>query len=140
MTALVFMQSTELDPADAITGDEIVEVIQNGKSVRTTAKDLGKKKTLPLAVQAGLNMNAANAQVTRIDNSTTVAKTIAITDLPAGEAMTLVFVITGAAGVLTWPAGITWDKSTQPKPGNIRTVVVVFWDGTALTGSQGATA
>lgn len=136
----IFKKSSELDPAGPITKAEIIEIIQGGLPKKTTIDDITKKDVQDVLSGTGTSMVAGERQVTVIDNSTSTAKTVTITGAPDGRAMTFVIVVNGGAGAFTWPAGVVWDKNTQPKLGTTRTLVVIFWDGTNFTGNQGATA
>ena len=124
----------------AVKSNTIVEVIQDGVSQKTTVGKLTQRDTASFNIVAGVSVDADVSQTSVVDNTTTSAKTINITNAPAGRAMTFVFVINGAAGVISWGNTIVWDKNTQPKPGTTRTIVAIFWDGVSFTGVQGATA
>lgn len=67
----------------------------------------------------------------------TSARTMSVSNVPVDRAMTLVIVFEGTGGVITWFSGITWNNDTPPELGTTRTVVVLFWDGTNWTGSEG---
>lgn len=137
-----FKKSSELDPAGTLTKAEIIEIVQDGLPKRTTIGDIVKikKDVQDVLTGTGNALAGDTRQVTVIDNSASTAKTVTITGAPAGRAMTFVIVVNGGAGAFTWPAGVVWDKNTQPKLGTTRTIVVIFWDGTNFTGNQGATA
>lgn len=123
-----------------VSSQSIVEIIQDGKSVQCTVGEFTKRDTANYNIVADVTIDASVSQTSVIDNSTSSAKTINITGAPAGRAQTFVFVINGAAGVISWANPIVWDKNTQPKPGATRTLVAIFWDGASFTGVQGATA
>lgn len=77
-----------------------------------------------------------------LDNSTTTAKTISFVSPPAGRATTVVLLIKGNAGALTWPGAsvVTWSDSMVPELGVKLTNVVLLWDGSSFVGSVGAKA
>lgn len=78
--------------------------------------------------------------VFKIDNAASSAKTVVISKTPTGRATTVVVLITGNVGAVTWPAGITWGDNTAPELGPVLTNVILFWDGTRFVGSVGAKA
>lgn len=69
----------------------------------------------------------------------TANKTITVTGLPAGRAMTLVIKFVGNGASLTWPGTLAWSNGTAPTLGATRTVVTLYWDGSDLTGTQALT-
>jgi hypothetical protein len=71
-----------------------------------------------------------------------VARTLTFANSPgsATKALTVVVVVRGNAGVVTWPGSITWAANTTPVLGATFTTVVLLWDGIGWTGSVGATA
>lgn len=135
-----FKSTLDLPAAEALTRTEILEIIQGGKSVQVPLHQALHRDIYDLATTTGTAMDGNGAQVTTIVNNTSAAKTVTLSNPPAGRAMTFILVIQGNAGVFTWPANVLWDKSTQPKLGATRTVVVIFWDGANFTGNQGPTA
>ena len=89
-------------------------------------------------VDATTVMNLADNQVFRIAN--TANRTLSFTNGPgANRSMTVVLIITGGAGVITWPASITWSEGASPVLGATLTTVILLWDGSKFIGSVGAT-
>ena len=70
----------------------------------------------------------------------TTAKTISFANVPTGRAISVVVVLSGNAGTLTWPNDITWDNNTAPTLGAINTVVLLLYTGSKWLGSTGAVA
>lgn len=97
---------------------------------RYTLKTGATTASLDLAVQ----------QVFTVDAS--VARTLTFANTPgtATRALTVVVVVRGNAGAVTWPAGITWSGNTTPVLAATFTTIVLLWDGIGWTGSVGATA
>jgi len=69
----------------------------------------------------------------------TADKTVTITGLPSGRAMTILVCFTGKGAQLSWPSNMAWSNGVAPALGVTRTVVTLFWDGTYLTGTQSLT-
>lgn len=82
-------------------------------------------------------LDAAVSNVFTVDGTT--SKTITISNLPAGRAMTVVVKFIGKGGSMTWPTPMAWSNGTQPALGTTRTILTFFWDGTDLTGVQAMT-
>lgn len=135
-----FKSTLDLPVASALTRTEVLEIIQGGVSKQVDLHVALHRDIYDLMTGTGPALDGNARQVTVIDNSAATQKNITIANPPANRAMTFIFVINGSAGTMNWPAGVTWDKSTQPKLGTTRTVVVIFWDGTNYTGNQGPTA
>ena len=72
------------------------------------------------------------------------AKTLTISAGPATRAMTLVLVVNGSGGTLTFTPGagagsaIKWNGGSAPLFSGVKTVLTLLWDGTEWLGSQGA--
>lgn len=121
-----------------LNGQELVEVFAGGKSNKAKVVNLRKFNSYDVAIGTSTQLSIDN-QVTTINNSTSTAKTITLpNNLPAGRAMTLVVVIRGKAGAITWDSRIKWSGSTAPTLANSVTVAVLLWDGTATHGNTGA--
>ena len=82
----------------------------------------------------------AVSNVFKLDNSVASPKTISFLNTPAGRATTIVLLVSGKAGMFTWPSGIIWGDNTPPDLGAVLTNIVFLWDGTRLIGSVGAKA
>lgn len=82
-------------------------------------------------------MDASAGNCFKVDG--TANKTMSLTGLPAGRAMTIVIRFLGKGAQLTWPANLSWSNGTAPALGTTRTVVTLFWDGEFLTGTQAMT-
>ena len=80
------------------------------------------------------------SQVFKIDNTTASAKTVTVTNAPAGRAMTIVVKIKGATGTIAYGNTVVWDGGAQPALGTTFTLITLFWDGTEFTGSAGQKA
>lgn len=134
---MVYKTIAGLDLAGAVDGDEYVEIFQDGKSVRVSVDDLRKFNSYSVGVGTSTTLSIDNT-VTTIDNTAATAKTITPpSNLPANRAMTLVVVIRGKAGAITWGPGINWSGNMAPVLADNVTVVVLLWDGTAVHGSAG---
>lgn len=82
-------------------------------------------------------MDASVSNCFKVDG--TASKTMSLTGLPAGRAMTIVIRFLGKGAQLTWPSTLAWSNETPPALGTTRTVVTLFWDGEFLTGTQSLT-
>lgn len=86
-----------------------------------------------LAIAASTaTLDASVQQVFTVDLS--VARTLNITNLPAGRAMAIVVIFSGNAGSVTWSNTINWTDATAPTYSTNRTVVTLLWDGSSLIG------
>lgn len=83
-------------------------------------------------------------QYVDVDNTTAVAKTITLAAGAANRAQTVVMVIRGALGTLTFAATgstIGWNTGSQPAFTGSKTVLTFLWTGSTATGwiaAQGA--
>lgn len=68
----------------------------------------------------------------------TANRTLTFTTPPAGRTMSLVLVVSGNAGALTFPSTVKWNKATVPTLGAVKTMLTFFWDGSDWIGSMGA--
>lgn len=72
------------------------------------------------------------------------AKTLTINAGPASRAMTIVLVVSGSGGTLTFTPGsgagtaVKWNTGTAPVFTGTKTVLTLLWDGTEWIGAQGA--
>lgn len=82
-------------------------------------------------------LDASVANVFEMDGTSN--KTLSITNLPTGRAMTVVVKFLGNGGSMTWPTPMAWSNGTPPTLGVTRTIVTFFWDGKDLTGVQAMT-
>lgn len=81
------------------------------------------------------------SNVFKIVNNTATVKTVSFANAPAGRATTVVILIEGNTGAITWPgSGITWSDNLAPELGAAITMVTLLWDGTRYIGSVGAKA
>lgn len=123
---------TELPAADALTGVEIVAVVQDGVSKQTTAQDIadlapgggggGVDSVAPSTAGGTITLNFQTS-VDRIfvgDASFATPKTIALSNDAGALRLSFVFQITNVAAVLTFPAsfkmtedGVRWNASTN---------------------------
>jgi hypothetical protein len=101
--------------------------------------------SLPLtSVSATIAINALTTQVVYLDNNVnSTAKDISLTTNPGNtRSMTVVVVIRGTAGVVTYSTGtggaIKWNGGSPPALTGYKTVVTLLWDGTEWIASQGA--
>lgn len=79
-------------------------------------------------------------QVFVIQNGDASTKTIALPAvMPASRATTLLVVVYGKVGAVTWDARINWGGGTVPVLGDTNTIVALLWDGTKVHGNIGAT-
>lgn len=68
-------------------------------------------------------------------------KTISFVNTPGSNVfLTIVIVVSGNTGALTWPSGIVWDAGIAPTLGANKTVITLVWDGTTWIGNMGAKA
>ncbi len=136
----IFKTTLDLPTAGAITDEEILEIVQNGESRKALLSLLKKFNKYNLAIETSTGvLDLSSAQVFRIDNSATTAKTISFTNAPADRAMTVVVRIIGSKGVITWPADITWNDNLPPVLGTTLTTVCLLWDGLSWSGAQSIT-
>lgn len=77
--------------------------------------------------------NLDNAQVFRLDNTTTGGKSVNLTGMPANRAMTVVLVVKGNAGALSMPAGTVYAVGITGAMSPTETIFVLFWDGLGFT-------
>ena len=67
------------------------------------------------------------------------SRTLTISNEPgSGRTATLVLIISGNTGTITWPANVTWNASTAPTLGTNTTIVTLIWKGTGWVGAVGA--
>jgi aromatic ring-cleaving dioxygenase len=103
---------------------------RNGEWIRLNTYDL-------VVSSATTVLDLSVSQVFTIDNSTN--RTITIVNPPAAtRAMTVVIVINGSTGAITWPANVFWNQGAAPTLGTTTTVVTLLWDGTRWIGTTGA--
>lgn len=137
--SVIYKTISELDPTQTNESDDCLEVFQSGKSYKIKSSDLVKRDSYSLGVGTSTQLNIDNGVFT-IDNSSASAKTILLpADLPVGRATTIVVVIRGKAGAVTWDAGINWSEGNAPKLGNTVTIGILLWDGVSVHGTPGAT-
>lgn len=125
-----------------IDGDwSLVEVLEapedSGYYVRTNGSWVKLDRYDLRVMSATGALDAAVSNVFTLDGTT--AKTITISNLPAGRAMTVVVKFIGKGGAMTWPSPMAWSNGTSPSLGNTRTILTFFWDGADLTGVQAMT-
>ena len=85
-------------------------------------------------------IDANTTQVIKVDNTTASAKTVTVSNAPAGRAMTFVIKVTGKAGTIAYGNTVTWSGGTAPVLGTTQTLVVLFWDGSSFIGGVTHTA
>ena len=120
------------------TGNDYVELFQDGKSYKIKISELTKFDSYNVAIGNTTQLDI-NHTVFTINNTTAGAKTIALpANLPAGRACTIIVVIRGKAGTVTWDANIKWAANTAPVLANTVTIGVLLWDGISVHGSAGA--
>lgn len=109
----------------------------NGYYVRSNGawKKLDRYDLRVMSATGTLDSSVSN--VFTMDGTTN--KTLTITNLPSGRAMTIVVKFLGNGGSMTWPTPMAWSNGTAPTLGVTRTIVTFFWDGTDLTGTQSMT-
>lgn len=122
----------KLPVQEAPTTDANALYMRKGSSaawVKFNRYDLAK------VVSADGSVDCAQYNGAEIDGTKT--QTIALNNLPAGRIMTIVITVVGKGGNLTWPAALKWSNAEAPTLGTTYTNVVVYWDGSRLTGSVG---
>lgn len=100
-----------------------------GSWVKFNRYDLAKVVSADGTIDCSL-YNAAEIDGTK-------SLTINLTNLPANRVMTIPLTVVGKGGNLAWPAALKWSNSEAPTLGTSYTNVVLYWDGTRLTGSVG---
>ena len=111
---------SELTAAAALTGDEIVPLVQTGATVRTTVSDLlGSGAYAPASGQYAVNTVAASgatetlpATVPAHDVTMDVDCTFTF-DAPTSDGHTFILKLSGAF-TPTFPASVVWDGGTAP--------------------------
>lgn len=103
-------------------------VFKNGAWISFDRYDLGS-----LTTTGACDLSSAN--VFKIDNTVGGTKTITFAGAPAGRCMTVLIMITGVAGMLSWPGSVVWSEGTVPEPGTTLTNIVLIWNGTNFVGS-----
>lgn len=83
-------------------------------------------------------IDAAVSNVFKINNTATGLKNVTFTNLPTDRATTIVVLIDGNVGSVTWPEGIVWNNGTSPELKNTLTNIVFLYDGSRLIGTVGA--
>lgn len=122
----------KLPVGEAPTSDANALYMRKGSTgawVKFNRYDLAKVVSTDGSVDCALYNGA------EIDGTKT--QTIALNNLPAGRIMTVVITVVGKGGNLTWPAALKWSNAEAPTLGTSYTNVVVYWDGSRLTGSVG---
>lgn len=90
-----------------------------------------------LQALAANNIDLSVAQVFTF--TMTASRTLTFSNEPASNrAMTLVLIISGNTGSITWPGNVTWNASTAPVLGATNTVVTLVWKGNGWIGIVGA--
>lgn len=136
---LQFRKISGLPFAEAVTGLELVEIVQGGASRKIYLADLIGFDTYDLDIEISEGaINLANSQIFRIDNKINRTVNLTITNQPAGRAMTIVLVIEGKVGTINWPGNIVWNNGTAPELGTNVSNVIIFWDGVRFLGTTGA--
>lgn len=92
---------------------------------------------LKLQALAANNIDLNLAQVFTFTMS--ASRTLTFSNEPgSGRTMTLVLIISGNTGTITWPGNVTWNASTAPVLGTNTTIVTLVWKGTGWVGAVGA--
>lgn len=82
------------------------------------------------------SFNVATSQVFKLNGSATT--NINFSNLPTNRAMTIVVIVNGSGGTITWPSTIDWSDGIAPELATTRTIFTIFWDGVNLTGTISA--
>ena len=136
----VLGSTADLPAAGAKNGTELIEVTQDGQARKMALGEAIKFDRYDIATGTSTGVcDLSKNQVFTIANTTTGAKAVSFTNAPAGRALAVLIKITVNTGSITWPAGIVWNQDTAPELGATATLVVLYWDGAAFMGSQGAT-
>ena len=92
---------------------------------------------LKLQALAANNIDLNLAQVFTFTMS--ASRTLTFSNEPASDrTMTLVLIVSGNTGTITWPGNITWNASTAPVLGTNTTIITLVWKGTGWVGAVGA--
>lgn len=135
-----FRKVSGMPMAEPLTGLEFLEIVQAGQSRRAYIADLLGFDTYDLAIEISEGvLNLENSQVFRIDNKAAGVINLSLINPPADRAATVVVVIEGNVGTISWPAGVVWNDDTAPDLGVNISTIVFFWDGVRFIGSAGAT-
>lgn len=124
------------------TKRQVVDGAGNSVPMRVSVGDVALDKVssykMSLVETTGLiDLDASN--VFKIN--ATSDRTVTFANTPGATTfMTIVVVVSGNTGSITWPAGIIWDSNTAPKLGTNKTIVTLAWDGTSWIGTTGAKA
>jgi len=118
----------ELPVDDVGAGSEGVYMRVAGAWRRLNRYDLAVQATT-----AVLDLEVSNCW--RVD--ATAARTLSLTNIPTGRAITVVITLKGTANI-TWPANINWNGNAQPTLGATITLVTLYFDGVDWIGSTGA--
>jgi hypothetical protein len=138
MVGNIYKTIGELVEAANKSGNDFVELFQNGKSYRIKVSELLKFNAYDVAIGNTTQLNLNNTVFT-IDNTDASAKAITLpTNLPANRACTIIVVIRGKVGTVTWDANIKWSDNTAPTLANTVTIGILLWDGISVHGSAGA--
>lgn len=136
---LQFRKISGMPLAEPLTGLEFLEIVQAGQSRRAYIADLMGFDVYDLAIEVSNGvLNLENRQVFRIDNKTDRIITLELKNAPIDRAATVVVVVEGNVGTITWPEDIVWGDDASPELGQNLTTIVFFWDGLRFIGSVGA--
>ena len=138
MAGNIYKTIGELVQAANKSGDDFVELFQDGKSYKVKVSELIKFNAYDVAIGNTTQLDLNNTVFT-IDNTTASAKAITLpANLPVDRACTIIVVIRGKIGAVTWDASINWSAGTAPVLGDNVTLGILLWDGTSVHGSAGA--
>ncbi len=151
-----------LPDAGVLTGQELLELVQDGQNVKLQLHDLfpdtvlqdapadqkqyvrvdGQWKLIDLSVAntkfataaATFELDLAAAQLFRVSMSEDRALTFKNPPV-TGEGMNVFVVLLGNTGTLTWPSGINWEgDGMSPQLGSQWTLVRLIYDGVVWRG------
>ena len=82
-------------------------------------------------------IDVMRAQIVTVDAN--ADRIIDLQNLPAGRAMVIGIKLLGNRGIVKWKQRISWNQGFSPTLGGTSTLIVIFWDGSTLTGNTSIT-
>jgi hypothetical protein len=123
---------SELPAASALTGAELLPVVQSGVTVRSTVREIQR---IPLNTQTGTayTLVAADAgRVVRCDNAAAIALTLPTGVFVVGDVVLVRQVgagqVTAAGGTINLPTGAAAKTRTQGSVISLHYVAANTWD------------
>ena len=128
---------SSMPPIVALTGNELLEVVQDGENRKAELKELLRhpdRYDLPFSTATSI-LDLSTQQVFKVD--ATVNRNLQFTYVPPSDrVMSVIIHLLGKGGLIVWPAGIVWNNDLAPELGNQSTTISLFWTGESWLGSR----